>query len=67
MIQPVKMSKIRVVGPKKVLKKATEIMHSEAVVHLEEFKPSKYNIEEFYFDIGSPFQEASKYSSFLSG
>src|SRR3989344_1383208 len=65
MIQPVKMSKIRVVGPKKFLKKAIEIMHSEAVVHLEDFKPGKYNIEEFYFDIGSPFQEASKYSSFL--
>ena len=65
MIQPVKMSKIRVVGPKKVLKKATEIMHSEAVIHLEDFKPSKYNIDRYFFDIGNPFQEASEYSSLL--
>lgn len=65
MITPVRMSKIRVVGPKTILKKTTEILHSEAVVHLEDFKPSKYNIEEYYFDIGTPFKEASNYSAIL--
>lgn len=65
MIIPVRMSKIRIIGPKTFLKKATEIIHSEAVVHIEDFKPSKYNIDKYYFDIGDPFQAASKYSALL--
>ncbi len=63
--QPVRMCKVRIVGLKKNREKAIEALHAEKVLHIEDFKPSKYNVGGFYFDIGSPSKGASKYSELL--
>ncbi len=65
MIEPVRMTKIRIVGTKRVLEGAIKVLHSEAVVHIEDFRPGKYNVDYAYFDIGNPAKSASKYSELL--
>ncbi len=64
-LEPVKMCRIRIVGPKRAQQKAIEILHAEKVLHIEDFKPGKYNIGEFYFDTGNPLKTASKYSELI--
>ena len=64
-LQPVSMYKIRIVGQKKSQQKAIEALHAEKVLHIEDFKPGKYNVGAFSFDIGDPLKEASNYSQLL--
>lgn len=62
MIEPVRMVKVRIVGSKDILDKSLETLYECGVVHIDEYKPGKYKIEEGYFDIGTPFERASKFS-----
>ncbi len=65
MIEPVRMYRIRIVGSKRVLDDSIQTLYSLGVVHIDEYKPGKYKIEGGYFDIGSPFERASKFSEQL--
>ncbi|HIJ98951.1 TPA: V-type ATP synthase subunit I [archaeon] len=65
MIEPVRMYRVRIVGSKRVLDDSIQTLHSLGVVHIDEYQPGKYKIEEGYFDIGSPFERASKFSEHL--
>ncbi len=60
MLEPVKMVKVSVVGPKDYFKQTAEVLHRLNLIHIED-----YAEEDEYFKIGEPFKEASKLSKFL--
>ncbi len=60
MLEPVRMVKVSVVGPKEYFKRTSEILHRLNLIHVED-----YAEEDEYFKVGEPFEEASKFSKFL--
>lgn len=60
MLEPVRMVKVSVVGPKEYLEATSDILYRLNKIHIED-----YGEEDEYFRIGEPLEKASKLSKFL--
>ncbi|AKG91773.1 Archaeal/vacuolar-type H+-ATPase subunit I [Geoglobus ahangari] len=60
MLEPVRMVKVSVVGPKEYLEVTSDILYRLNKLHIED-----YGEEDEYFKIGEPLEKASKLSKFL--
>lgn len=60
MLEPVRMVKVSVVGPKEYLELASDALYRLNALHIED-----YTEEDDYFKIGEPLEKASKLSKFL--
>ncbi len=60
MLEPVRMVKVSVVGPKEYLEATSDILYRLNRIHIED-----YGEEDEYFRIGEPLEKASKFSKFL--
>ncbi|WP_457591044.1 V-type ATP synthase subunit I [Geoglobus sp.] len=60
MLEPVRMVKVSVVGPKEYLEATSDILYRLNKLHIED-----YSEEDEYFRIGEPLSKASKLSKFL--
>ncbi len=60
MLEPVRMVKVSVVGPKEYLEKSSNTLYRLNGLHIEDYRE-----EDEYFKIGEPLEKASKFSKLL--
>ena len=65
MLKPKKMCRISIVGSKSVMKESINVLHSMALLHLDEFKGLAVASDESMLELGAPLQESETISASL--
>ncbi len=65
MLKPKKMCRISIVGSKSVMKESINVLHSMALLHLDEFKGMAVATDESMLELGAPMQESETISASL--